>query len=334
MTRGAKLWYNLGGIHIKFFSWEGMTVEVYETKPEQFKAGIEIAASYVEIDGQMLLLECASSKQEPGKWGVPAGKLEMGELPKQAAKRELFEETGILVETSDIYPIGCLYFRKPEIDYVYHLFQITLRSKPEICLSSEHLNYLWATEEEIQRLPLMAGGFKALEKYRSSVNKGSFTEEKTMKNYEVIQKPAIFVIGIDCRTSNAKEAGPQDIPKLWERFYSEDVMNQIPNKISNEVVALYCDYEGDHTQPYSVVIGCPVNSIDTIPEKMVAKKIPATSYAVFRAIGEHPKALIETWGHIWKESDLARTYTGDFELYGDKFVSGHPKELEVFIAVR
>jgi len=166
-----------------------------------------------------------------------------------------------------------------------------------------------------------------------SGDKTNFTEENTMGNHQVVQKPAILVVGIDCQTSNAPEAGPQDIPKLWGRFYSEDVLNRIPNKTSNEVIALYCDYEGDYTQPYSVVIGCPVSSIDTIPEGMVAKTIPASSYAVFRAIGEHPKALIETWGNIWKESDLDRTYTGDFELYGDKFVSGSPKELEVFIAI-
>ena len=154
-----------------------------------------------------------------------------------------------------------------------------------------------------------------------------------MKNPEIVQKPSIFVIGIDCRTSNAPEGGPQDIPKLWERFYSVGIMSQIPNKVSAEVIALYCDYEGDHTAPYSVVIGCPVSSIDIIPEGMVAKTIPSSSYAVFCAIGEYPTSLIETWGNIWKQSDLKRTYTGDFELYGDKFLSGSPKELEVFIAV-
>lgn len=155
-----------------------------------------------------------------------------------------------------------------------------------------------------------------------------------MENHETVQKPAISIIGIVCRTSNAQEAGPQDIPKLWERFYKEDISNRIPNKASSEVIALYCDYEGDYTAPYSVVIGCPVNSIDIVPEGMVAKTIPSSSYAVFRAVGEHPKALIETWGNIWKQSDLKRTYTGDFELYGDKFSTGSPKELQVFIAVR
>lgn len=157
-------------------------------------------------------------------------------------------------------------------------------------------------------------------------------KENAMEN-EIVHKPAILVIGIDCRTSNAPEAGPQDIPNLWGRFYSEGIIDRIPNKVSNEVIALYCDYEGDHTQPYSVVIGCPVKSIDTLPEGMVAKTIPASSYAVFRAVGEYPTSLIKTWGNIWKQSNLERTYTGDFELYGEQFISGSPKQLEVFIAI-
>jgi len=51
-----------------------MVAEVYETKPQGFKAAVEIAGCYLEIDGQLLLLEYSSSKTESGKWGVPAGK--------------------------------------------------------------------------------------------------------------------------------------------------------------------------------------------------------------------------------------------------------------------
>lgn len=155
-----------------------------------------------------------------------------------------------------------------------------------------------------------------------------------MVSHEVVQKPAILVIGIECRTSNALEAGPQDIPKLWGRFYGEDIISRIPNKVSNEVIALYCDYEGDYTQPYSVVIGCPVSSIDAIPEGMVAKTIPASSYVVLHAIGEHPKTLIETWSKIWQEPNLERTYSGDYEVYNEKFFSKSPQEIDVYVAVQ
>lgn len=153
-----------------------------------------------------------------------------------------------------------------------------------------------------------------------------------MKDYTVIQKPSLNIIGIECKTSNAPEDGPQDIPRLWEQFYSKDIINKIPNKASNEVIALYCDYKGDYTQPYSLVIGCSVISLEEVCEGMVAKTIPAGSYAVFRAIGEHPTSLIKTWGSIW-QTKLNRTYTGDYEFYGEKFFSELPQEVEVYIAI-
>ncbi|MBA2728283.1 MAG: effector binding domain-containing protein [Parachlamydiaceae bacterium] len=153
-----------------------------------------------------------------------------------------------------------------------------------------------------------------------------------MNDFKVTQKPSVLLIGIQCRTSNDPDAGPKDIPELWEKFASEKVLENIPNKTSNDVIALYCDYEGDHTQPYTLVIGCAVTSFDSVPRGMVTKTIPASSYAVFQAVGEFPKSLIETWEKIWK-TDLKRTYNGDLELYGEKFNSGTPKVVEVFIAI-
>lgn len=154
-----------------------------------------------------------------------------------------------------------------------------------------------------------------------------------MGRYKVVQKPSTIIVGIECRTSNAPEAGPHDIARLWGRFYSENTINQIPNKVSDEVIALYCDYEGDYTQPYTLVIGCAVSSLDMIPQGMVGKVIPEGSYAVFNAIGEHPISLIKTWEHIWQKDGLKRTYTGDYEVYGDNFFSKTPQEVNVFIAI-
>lgn len=150
--------------------------------------------------------------------------------------------------------------------------------------------------------------------------------------YSVIKKPEIIVIGIECRTSNAPDAGVYDIPRLWQQFFSENIKTQIPNKISDEIIALYCDYESDHTQNYSLVIGCAVSTIEELPEGMIAKTIPVGSYAVFSAVGEYPDCLIETWQSIW-QTDLKRTYTSDYEFYGDKFLTAELKEVDVFIAI-
>ena len=138
-------------------------------------------------------------------------------------------------------------------------------------------------------------------------------------------------MGIECRTSNDPEKGPIDITKHWEKFYTENISAKIPNKTSDEVFGLYCDYEGGIMDPYSLVIGHKVDAIDQVPEGMVVKVLPKTSYAVFRAVGSHPDSLIATWGEIW-QSSLNRTFSGDFELYGAKF-SADPKEVEVYIAI-
>lgn len=152
-----------------------------------------------------------------------------------------------------------------------------------------------------------------------------------MQNHTLIIKPAIKIMGISCKTSNARAA--QDIPMLWQRFYGEAIMDKIPNKSANVVYGLYCDYEGDFTKPYTLVIGCPVDAVDTTPEGLTTKTIPQSHYAVYRAIGQMPESIVSTWQTIWQDPQLKRSYTGDFEVYGEKYFSGSPQEVEIFIAV-
>ena len=153
-----------------------------------------------------------------------------------------------------------------------------------------------------------------------------------MNEYKIINKELMQISGIELRTSNNPDSGPKEIPIHWENFYSDKIFEKIPNKISNEVIALYCDYEGDYTKPYSLIIGCSVSSTESIPSGLVLKNLPKTSYAVFTAIGEHPKALIETWENIWN-SNLKRTYSGDFELYEENFMLKDIQKVEVYIAI-
>jgi 8-oxo-dGTP diphosphatase len=64
----------------------------------QLKVG---AAVIIEQDNKLLLLQRA---HEPwvGSWMIPAGYVEADEDPKDAAKREVYEETGLDVELGDL----------------------------------------------------------------------------------------------------------------------------------------------------------------------------------------------------------------------------------------
>ncbi len=141
-----------------------MTIEVYETLPADFVPKMYTAACYLEVDGKVLLVQRAPHKSEPGKWGVPAGKLDPGETPGEAAVRELFEETGIRAQ---VRSLGALYMRLPKLSYVYSIFQVLLDHQPEVYLSDENTNYCWASNADLEKLVLMPGAPEGLAYFRS-----------------------------------------------------------------------------------------------------------------------------------------------------------------------
>lgn len=139
-------------------------IEVYQNPPPGSFDQLEVAACYVECNKKILLLQLSEHKSEAGKWGVPAGKKEKEETIQQTAQRELYEETGIALPASfELEPFGLLYLRKPDIDYMYHMFYASFLHYPLVQLSAEHQNYCWASIQEIDALPLMAGAKQALE---------------------------------------------------------------------------------------------------------------------------------------------------------------------------
>lgn len=140
------------------------------------------------------------------------------------------------------------------------------------------------------------------------------------------------IIGISVRTTNENNQAATDIVKLWDKFMSEGILSKIPNKVGEEVYSVYTDYESDHTKPYTTILGCKVNSLDTIPKGMVAKKIDQSNYNKFTAKGDLTKGVVYTeWVKIWG-LDLKRSYTSDFEVYGKKAQNPSDAEVEIFIA--
>lgn len=149
-------------------------IKVYEKKPEGFSHSVEIAATYVNVGGKLLLLEIANRKSEGGSWGVPAGKIELDEAPLHGAKRELLEETGVDISLENSFQsLGQLYISKPNIDYIYHAFAVHLDRLPTVNLSNEHTSYKWVSRQEAEVLPLMNGAKEALDFYYRYLSKKS-----------------------------------------------------------------------------------------------------------------------------------------------------------------
>lgn len=143
------------------------------------------------------------------------------------------------------------------------------------------------------------------------------------------------IIGISTRTTNKDNQAQQDLENLWGQFYLENLLNKIPNQISNEIIAIYTDYKSDFTEEYTTIIGIPVSTLDEIPNGLIGREFQAENFQKFTAKGEMPNAVVTTWVDIWqKDKELDRKYSYDFEVYGEKSQNRENSEVEIFIATK
>jgi dATP pyrophosphohydrolase len=103
--------------------------------------------------GDVLMLR---RRQPDDFWQSVTGSLEWGETPAQAARRELFEETGLSAEPIDCqitnrFPILPAWRARYAADIshnVEHVFQACYGERPEIRLDpAEHLEYRWLVQQ-------------------------------------------------------------------------------------------------------------------------------------------------------------------------------------------
>ena len=142
------------------------------------------------------------------------------------------------------------------------------------------------------------------------------------------------VIGISIRTTNENGQAAVEIGELWGRFMNENILEAIPNKVNKTVYSIYTDYDGDHTQPYTAMLGCCVTTLENIPDGMVGREFEGGNYVKMTAKGDLSKGLIvNQWSKIW-EMDLERVFTADFEIFGEKSKNPEDAEIDFLVAVK
>jgi predicted transcriptional regulator YdeE len=164
-------------------------------------------------------------------------------------------------------------------------------------------------------------------------------KESVMKP-KVVDESGFTVVGIEVRTSNAKEMSPEGtIGKQWARFMQENLAARIPNKADSSVLAVYSDYASDKDGEYNFLIGARVTSAKEVPAGMVGKKVPAGRYAVFTS-GKGPvgKVVLGLWQKIWAipkaEPGGDRDYRVDYEVYDERAANPNDAQVDVHIGIK
>jgi predicted transcriptional regulator YdeE len=158
---------------------------------------------------------------------------------------------------------------------------------------------------------------------------------------KIVEQPEFSVIGIQARTSNAKEVkGGGAIPKQWDRFFKEGIADKIPNKVDSTIYAVYTNYASDYNGEYDFIVGMKVSSVPAVPPGMVVKKVPQGKYAVVAsAKGPVAQVVPQAWQRVYtldddKQLGGARAYKADFEVYDQRSQNPHESQVDLYIGLK
>jgi predicted transcriptional regulator YdeE len=167
-----------------------------------------------------------------------------------------------------------------------------------------------------------------------------FSPNQDSVNPNLADEPGFTVIGIEARTSNAKEMTPEGaIGKQWARFMRENLAAQIPNKSDPAIIALYTDYGSDKDGEYTFLLGARVTSTAQVPRGMVARKVSPGRYAIFTSDkGPVAKVVVDTWQKIWSVPKGSpggdRAYKTDYEVYDRRAANPENAQVEVHVGIK
>ena len=161
----------------------------------------------------------------------------------------------------------------------------------------------------------------------------SCNNKSTMKD-NAIQIDSFKIIGISVRTTNENGQSMIDMGELWSRLYADKIISKIPDRISDDIYAIYTDYASNYKGAYTAIIGCKVKSLDKIPNGMTGKIIQGGKFLCYNEKGKLPDVVVARWKEIWNnDSLLNRKYAADFEVYNQEHSTPENTEVDILISI-
>jgi len=152
----------------------------------------------------------------------------------------------------------------------------------------------------------------------------------------IMPKSAFYFVGTKVHTSNELEAsGKGVISRQWKEFTENNMLSTIPNRLTNDVIAVYTEYESDETGTYTFGIGAQVSSAADAPKELQVIAAPPSDYAVFTSrSGPVHEVVAETWAYIWEWSKThQRAFGVDFEVYSHLAQNPEKAQVQIYVSI-
>ena len=120
---------------------------------------IEVVAAIIIQNGKVFATQRGYGQWQ-GWWEFPGGKIEPGEYPKDALKREIREELDAEINVGDL--LETVEWDYPEFHLTMHCFVCTLES--ESMNLKEHEAATWLAEDSLKTVKWLPADFVLLDK--------------------------------------------------------------------------------------------------------------------------------------------------------------------------
>lgn len=134
-------------------------------EPHKFPEKPVLAVGAVVFKDDKILLVKRGNAPAENMWAIPGGKVELGETLKEAAQRELLEETGIRIKAGDpVYSFEVIQ-RNESGKILFHYFIVDLEAQylsGDIKPADDAKDAAWISEENLNKIKVNPNTLKLL----------------------------------------------------------------------------------------------------------------------------------------------------------------------------